>query len=72
MRPWQIWEHLLGAFVLLASVSGPTALLVPGLIEMTGLGPGHYLYCAAMASLWPIVGVAIYRAHRRPPLRSVA
>ena len=67
LRPWQIWEHQLGAFTLLAAATGPTILLTGFLLNGNnqGFGVGAYLFLAAQLALWVILAPAIFRAHRR-------
>ena len=64
MRPWQIWEHLLASFVLLAAVSGPTVFLVPALFQGGHRSPGVWLYSGSLAALVWILGAALVRARR--------
>lgn len=66
LKPWQIWEHQLGAYTLLAAATGPTIFLSSDLIRggFDHLGVGAYVFLAAQLALWVILTPAIVRAHR--------
>lgn len=60
--PFQIWDHLLAAFTVLAAVTGPAIYLACALPEGTRhLGPGGFLFLAAHAALAGVLGWALFR-----------
>jgi hypothetical protein len=64
LRPWQIWEHLLAGFTVLAAASGPAFFLGGELLrDKCDLGPGGYVFDAALVALAGIAAVAVVRAH---------
>ena len=64
MGPWQIWEHLLAAFAVLAAATCPAVMLGGELLSgsLKSLGPGAYLFLGALAALWAVLGTALVRA----------
>lgn len=67
MSPWRIWERLLAAYVLIATVTGPTVLLGGDAIKLrfSNFGPGAYLYLASLLALCGILASTLVRARPR-------
>lgn len=67
LKPWQIWEHQLGAYTLLAAATGPSIFLAGDLVSghFGNLGVGAYLFLGAQVALWALLTPAIVRAHFR-------
>jgi hypothetical protein len=59
--PWEIWEHLLAAFAVVAAGTGPTGVIASNLVMDAGsdLAPGAYLYLGALALLGLIATRAV-------------
>ena len=66
-QPWMIWDHLLGAFAIIAAVSGPGAFLAGELLfgSRSLLGPGAYLYLGSIVMLIGVSMRAVLRAGHR-------
>jgi hypothetical protein len=66
--PWQVWEHLLAAFLALAAGTGPTVMLAEDLVLNGGahLGPGAWLFLGAQLLLLPLLTVSLLRARLSP------
>ncbi|MBI3184847.1 MAG: hypothetical protein HYZ28_22135 [Myxococcales bacterium] len=61
--PWQIWEHLLAAFAVLAAAAGPTVLLGGEMLagSWVHLGPGAWLFIGAELALGIVLCVSLAR-----------
>ena len=65
-KPWQIWEHQLGAYTLMAAATAPTIFLTGDVLtrNLDNLGVGAFVFLGAQLALWVILAPAIFRAHR--------